>query len=253
MSGIFGHDGYLYQSIVVANLLLEHLLQEDGLSSFLVEVEEEDDFSVDCVVICRNIKKAFIYEVKGGRFSINETLKKLQNCEDKLKKASLIEKDADSYIYIIYKSEKQISEKKRNVYSNVLLQRSNNISERSPIYSLGSLELDSLEKCRDLIRKLIPDFDSERQKRSIYLFIKSAIDQIIQHKAEELRRNATKDTGPIDIKEFLSGWTDSFSQLVAELYPDKFSNGDAAYSALVEALVFKDRKKVETTSIIKES
>jgi hypothetical protein len=252
MSGIFGHDGYLYQSIVVANLLLEHLSQEDGLSSFLVEVEEEEDFSVDCVIICRNTKKAFIYEVKGGRFSISETLKKLQNCEDKLKKVSLIEKDASSYIYIIYKNEKQISEKKRDEYSNVLLQRPNNISERSSIYSLGSLELDSLEKCRDLIRKLIPDFDSERQKRLIYLFIKSAVDQIIQHKAEQLRRKTTKDISPIDIKEFLSGWTDSFSQLVAELYPNKFSNGEAVYSALVDALVLKDRKKADTSGAIKE-
>ena len=253
MNGIFGHDGYLYQSIVVANLLLEHLLQKEGLSSFFIEVEEKNDFSVDCIIVSRNSKKVYLYEVKGGRFSISESLKNLENCRDKLKKDVLIEKGADCYIYVIYKTESQISEKRKLQYSKVLLQRPNNIPERSMLYSLGSLELDSLEKCRDLIRKLIPEFDSDRQKRLIYLFIKSAIDQVIQHKAEELRKGKTTKITPIELKEFLSGWTDSFSQLLAELYPKRFNDGDAVYSLLLDTLVLKEKQQVEGVNIIKQT
>lgn len=254
MNGIYGYDGYIYQTVVALYLILDILLDsEKGLEHFYLEVNDKNgQFSVDIIIVTINGKLAFFNEIKSGKFNINKTKKKLEASIEYFHKKKLLGKNCKAVSKIIYKNKKQLSSKTNKEDDELLFQISNSIniiSSSKPSFS--ALEHDTMVKIRELIRKILPNFDSESQKIRIYLAWRHFIEVQIQCLAEKLRQNNKLLSERITLEEFLKN-DNLLCDILAEIYYDQFSNTTDVYSRLVNELASANVKKQAVGTLTKQ-
>lgn len=228
MNGIYGYDGYIYQTVVTLFLVLDAILDpERGLSHFYLEVNDENSlFSVDTVIVSAGQKMAEFNEIKGGWFSFENCQQKLNDATEYFVNNNLLEKKCETKIRVIYKDSNQISQSDIQKYGEFLKEVSNSLNIASvsskPIFS--GLEHDTMALCRSLVRGIIPNFDSESYKIRIYLAWRHFIEVQIQYLAEKLRNDPSPPPPEkITLEEFLKS-DNLICDILAEAYHKEFAN-----------------------------
>lgn len=254
MNGIYGYDGYIYQTVVSLFLLLDALLDPKRLFRyFFLEVNDKNgQFSFDIVIVTADGKKAYFYEIKGGQFTISNVLKKLGNSVEYFRKKKLIGDNCKAVTKIIYKNEKQLPLKIDKENNKFLLQVSNSlniISSTKPSFS--ALEYDTMTKIRELVRKIIPNFDSESHKIRIYLAWRHFVEVQIQYLAEKLRQTNKQLLEKITLEEFLKN-ENLFCDILAEVCSKQFSNKEDVYASLTNNLINPNMGKQPVRSLTQQ-
>jgi len=247
MSGLFGYDGYVYQTIIILHLFLEWALSDWGLSSVFIEVEDEEgEFSVDAILVSGDFKKVTHCEIKGGKFSASKCIEKLEKCSEYLKKNSLIIKNSEEEYRIVFRDDWQLSRKELKKYGQYLMHKPNDLHPNDfRKYRFGFTEIKSLEMILELIRKIVPNFDSDREKIRIYLNLSHFIETEVRALAEKLRKNSTTTKFiEIKLKDILNA-DDSFAEVITAKHPDLFKNKDTATQRLLEELNYGEAKTLK--------